>query len=392
MRQALLIHISLLLCLISAACKTQEVRSAGAPPPVPVTVAVAGQESVPVELHAVGTVEPSITVQVKSQIAGELFKVDFVEGADVNKGDLLFEIDPRPYQDALRQAEAAVQKDTALLRQAEANLVRDTAQSKYAETDAGRTEQLSKDGVIARSQFDQSKANFDALKGSLQADQAAIESARASVESDRAAVEAAKLNLVYCEIRAPITGRTGNLLVHAGNLVKVNDVPLVVINALAPAFVSFGIPQEYLTSIQANSSARKLPVRAALQNDPTKAATGVLAVIDNSVDTNTGTIKLKATFTNEQHLLWPGLFVNTTLILDTQRNAVLVPSEAIQAGARGQFIYVVKPDQTVESRDVTPGQTVGRKTVVQKGIQAGETVVTDGQLRLFPGARIKAVS
>jgi multidrug efflux system membrane fusion protein len=378
--------------LVFSGCKAPEVRSAGPPPPVPVTVATAGQQAVPIDLRAVGTVEPSVTVQVKSQIAGELLRVGFTEGADINKGDLLFEIDPRPFEDSLHQAQATLARDQALLRQAEANLARDTAQSTYAQTDANRTEQLAKEGVIARSQWDQSKANYDAIRQSLEADQAAIASARATLDSDNAAISMAKTNLSYCRILAPISGRTGNLLVHAGNLVKANDVPLVVINQLTPAFVSFGVPQEYLGAIRSNSSARKLAVRASLQNDETKSETGVLSVIDNAVDTNTGTIKLKATFGNEQHLLWAGQFVNAVLTLNTQQNAVVVPSEAIQAGARGEFIYVVKPDQSVESRDVIPGQIVGRSTVIVKGIQSGETVVTDGQLRLFPGAKIKAVT
>ncbi len=206
-----------------------------------------------------------------------------------------------------------------------------------------------------------------------------------------AAVDAAKLNLSYCEIRSPISGRAGNLLVQAGNLVKVNDVALVVINQISPIFVSFGVPQEYLGAIRANSATHKLRVHVSFQNDPSKTADGDLTVIDNTVDTTTGTIKLKATFSNENHLLWPGQFVNAMLTLDTQKNAVVVPSEAIQAGQRGQFIYVVKPDQTVESRDVTVGQTLGRKAIIDKGIAAGDTVVTDGQLRLFPGARIQPV-
>lgn len=366
-------------------------QSAGAPPPVPVSVADARQEAAPIELHAVGSVEPSVTVQVKSQIAGELFKVDFVEGGNVNKGDLLFEIDSRPYQETLRQAEAAVGRDTAVLRQAEANLARDIAQSKYADADAARYEQLAKEGVVSRTQYDQSRTNSEALRESIQADRAAIESARATLESDRSAVAAAKLNLSYCQIRSPISGRAGNLLVHAGNLVKVNDVPLVVINQITPIFVSFGVPEEHLAAIRANSSARKLHVRVSLQNDPGKTADGELTVIDNAVDTNTGTIRLKAVFANEQHLLWPGQFVNAVLALDTVANAVVIPTEAIQAGQRGPFVYVVKPDQTVETRDVTVGQTNGRKAIIRKGVAAGETVVTDGQLRLFPGAHIQPV-
>ena len=394
MRQRILIvsyTLVALAALLCSACKAPSVRSAGPPPPVPVSVEVATDESVPTELHAVGTVEPSITVQIKSQIAGELFKVDFVEGGNINKGDLLFEIDPRPYQEALRQAEAAVGRDEALLRQQEANLAHDQAQSKFNEADAARNEKLFNDHIASRAQYEQSRSASDALLGSIQADRAAIESARATLVSDRSAVETAKLNLSYCEIRSPVSGRAGNLLVHAGNLVKVNDVALVVINQLSPIFVTFGVPQDYLGQIRANNSIRKLPVRVSLQNDPAKTAEGAITVIDNSVDTSTATIKLKAVFANEQSMLWPGQLVNVAVTLDTQRNVVVVPSEAIQAGARGQFVYVVKPDQTVEPRDVTAGQTLGKKTVVLSGVAAKETVVTDGQLRLFPGARIQPV-
>jgi multidrug efflux system membrane fusion protein len=360
-------------------------------PPVPATVASATVESVPIDVRAVGTVEPSITVQIKSQIAGELFKVDFTEGADVEKGDLLFEIDSRPYQDALNQSNAALARDEALLHQAEANLARDSAQAAYADTDAARTDQLMKQGVIAKNQAEQSKSTSDALRQSMAADRAAIDSARATVESDRASISTAKLNLSYCEIRSPVSGRAGNLLVHLGNLVKVNDVALVVINRLTPIYVSFGVPAAQLGVIRANSSVRKLPVQVSLQDDPKKAEKGELTVIDNTVDTNTGTIHLKGTFANEHRLLWPGEFVDVSMTLGTDANAVVIPTEAIQAGQQGQFVYVVKPDGSVEPRQVTVGQTVGRKAIIQTGIAGGETVVTDGQLRLFPGAHIQPV-
>ena len=378
--------------LVLAGCSSPKTQSAGAPPPVPVSVAVATQEPVPVEIHGVGTVEAFATVQVKSQIAGELLSVKFVEGGNVSKGDLLFEIDPRPYREALRQAEAALTKDQAQLRQVEANLGRDLAQSKNEDVEAVRYEQLVKEGVVSQTQYDQLRTNSDALRESMRADQAAIDSARASLESDRAAVDRAKLDLSYCEIRSPITGRAGSLLVHAGNLVKANgDNALVVINQITPAFVTFGVPERQLAAIRRNSSDRKLPVRASLQNDPGKVARGALTVIDNAVDTDTGLIRLKATFDNEDRYLWPGQFADVALTLDTQNHATVVPAEAVQAGQRGQFVYIVKPDQSVESRNVTVGPTVGGMVVVEKGIAPGETVVTDGQLRLFPGARIQAV-
>jgi membrane fusion protein, multidrug efflux system len=377
---------------LAGGCGKQQAQATGGMPAVPVSVAVAAQEAVPVQIRAVGTVEPSSTVQIKSQVAGELVGVRFTEGRDVAKDDLLFEIDPRPYREALAQAEAAVARDRALLTQAQANVARDTAQSKSAEADAYRYEQLAKEGVAPQMQATQSRAAADAARESTRADQAAIESARASLESDQAAVARAKLDLGYCEIRSPVSGRTGNLLVHPGNLIKVNDVPLVVINQVAPIFVSFGVPEEQLNTVKQRSVAEKLTVQAFNDAEPNRIARGVLKVIDNAVDTNTGTIRLKAVFDNTDHLLWPGQFVNVLLTLDTQSNATVVPSEAVQDGQRGQFIFVVKPDQTVESRPVTVARTIGRKAIIAKGIAPGETVVTDGQLRLYPGAKIQPVA
>lgn len=381
----------LAMALWLSGCSKQQAQHAGGMPPVPVSVALAAQEAMPEQVRAIGTVEPSSTVQIKSQVAGELLSVHFTEGRDVNKDDLLFEIDPRPYREALAQAEAAVAKDRAQLNQAQANLARDQAQSKSAEADATRYEQLAKEGVAPAMQATQQRAAADAARESTRADQAAIESARASLESDQSAVARAKLDLGYCEIRSPVSGRTGNLLVHPGNLIKVNDVPLVVINQVAPVYVSFGVPEERLNVIKQRSTGEKLAVAASTDAEPNRIARGLLKVIDNAVDTNTGTIRLKAVFDNTDRMLWPGQFVNVLMTLDTQSNATVVPSEAVQDGQRGQFIFVVKADQTVEPRPVTVARTIGRKAVISKGIAPGETVVTDGQLLLFPGARIKPV-
>jgi multidrug efflux system membrane fusion protein len=384
------------LALLLAGCGKDQAQPMSGFPPVPVSVAVAAQEAVPVQIRAIGTVEPSSTVQIKSQVAGLLLSVHFTEGTEVSKGDLLFEIDPLPSREALAQAEAAAARDRAQLSQAQANLARDVAQSKSADADAKRYEQLAKEGVAPAMQATQQRASADAMQQSNLADQAAIESARASLDSDQAAVSRAKLDLGYCEIRSPVSGRAGNLLVHAGNLIKVNDVPLVVINQIAPIFVSFGVPEEQLAAIKQKTAREKLFVDASTDAGPgpqhdARVARGVLTVIDNAVDTNTGTIRLKATFDNHERVLWPGEFVNVILTLDTQNNATVVPSEAVQDGQSGQFIFVVKADQTVESRSVTVTRTIGRRAVIAKGIAPGETVVTDGQLRLFPGAKIQPV-
>jgi len=382
---------SLVAALVLAGCKQEQVKTAAAGPPVvPVSVANAVEEATPTEIRVVGTVDASSVVQVKSQVAGQLERVAFTEGQNVKTGDLLFVIDPRPFQEALRQAEAAVGRDKATISQAEAMLARDSAQAKFAETDAARYAELSKAGVVSKSQYDQSRTGADVSREAVRATQASIESARAALQADVAAVANARLNLSYCEIHAPISGRTGNLLVHAGNLVKVNDVPLVVIHQVTPVFVNFAAPEQYLASIRRLSIGRRLPVSAIANDNPGRTAQGSLSLIDNAVDSNTGTIRLKATFDNKDGMLWPGQFVTVVLTLDT-RSATVVPAEAVQNGQQGQFVYVVKADSHVEIRPVTVGRAFGARMAIDKGLAAGETVVTDGQLRLFPGAQVKTV-
>ena len=382
--------ITMLAALLAGCGSTaQTAQSGGPPPPTPVSVALAVEEAVPIQVKAFGTVEPFASVDVKSQVAGPLLSVRFAEGSHVNKGDLLFEIDPRPFQEALKAAEAAVTKDLAQLRLAEANLARDEANQRNVNADAERYAQLAREGIATRMQQDQVRTSADMARESVRADQAAIESIRAAMDVDHSAVEKAKLDLSYCQIRAPISGRAGNLLVHAGNLVKVNDVPLVVINQISPIFVTFGVPERQLNVITASSAARKLNVEAAFADSPDKVH-GALSVIDNKVDPATGTIRLKATFDNKENLLWPGRFVNVVMTLGTQ-TAVTIPAESVQAGQQGSFVYVVKADQTVEPRPVSPGATVNGKVIIEKGVTAGETVVTDGQSRLFPGATIQPI-
>jgi membrane fusion protein, multidrug efflux system len=381
--------------LVLCACSRQQAQPkqamAGGPPVTPVSAAKAVQESVPTELHVVGTVDASAIVQVKSQIGGELVRVGFTEGQNIERGALLFEIDPRPYEEALRQAEAAVTRDRAQVAQAEADLARDTAQAKYAETDAVRQEQLHKESLASRMQAEQARTTLDVSEATAKATRATIDTAQATLAADMAAVGRAKLDLSYCQLRAPISGRTGNLLVHAGNLVKANDVPLVVIHQLSPIFVNFSVPEEHLAAIRRLSASHKLAVRVTSQDDPGRGASGQLVVIDNIVDVNTGTIHLKASFDNRNGMLWPGQFVTAILTLDTIHNATIVPAEAVQAGQRGPFVYTVTAKNTVEMRPVVVGATLGNRTVVEKGVAPGDTVVTDGQLRLFPGAPVRLV-
>ncbi len=356
-------------------------------PPVPVSIALATEETVPIQVHAVGNVEPSSSVEVKSQVGGPLLSVRFVEGGNIAQGDLLFEIDSRPYQEVLRQMEAAVAKDLAQLRQAEANLARDKAQLKNAETDAERFDRLTKEGITPRMQEQQVRTAAEVAQQSVRASEAAIESTKASLEMNRAAVERAKLDIGYCQIRSPISGRAGNLLLHPGNLVKANgDDPLVVINRVSPIFISFGVPERYFPSLKQRSGG-KLAVQAGVDKSGHNMANGNLSVIDNTIDPNTGTIRLKATFENRDGTFWPGQFVNVVLTLDHQV-ATVIPAEAVQAGQQGSFVYVVRTDKTVEPRPVSTGQTASGKIIIEKGVAPGETVVTDGQSRLYPGATI----
>jgi multidrug efflux system membrane fusion protein len=331
-------------------------------------------------------------VEVKSQVSGPLLRAAFTEGQNVTEGALLFEIDRRPFEEALRQAESALARDKAQLRQAEATLARDQAQSRNADADAARHSELVQAGVISKSQYDQVRTSAEVYRESVRASEAAIESHRAALQSDLAAIEKAKLDISYCSIHSPVSGRTGNLLMHPGNLVRASgDTPLVVIHKISPIFVNFNLPEQYLGSIRRLSARSRLTVRVSLQDEPGREAEGHVSVIDNAVDAATGTIRLKAVFGNAGAMLWPGQFVNVTLTLDTVHNATVVPSEAVQNGQDGQFIYLVKPDGTVDARVVKAGRAFGAKMIIEEGVNPGDSIVVDGHLRLFPGAHIQQV-
>lgn len=355
---------------------------------VPVTIAVAQEKAVPVQLQVIGTVQPYSTVAIKSLIAGEVTEVHFAEGQDVAKGELLFTIDPRPYEATLRQAEANLTKDLAAVNQAEANLAKDIAQAKNAEEEARRYASLLAKEYVAKQQYDQYRTAAEAFQATVQADRAAVATARAAVQASRSAVENARIQLGYCFIRSPMNGRTGAVLVQRGNVVKANDVPQVIINQINPVYVAFSVPEQNLLEIKKYMTKTRLKVEAIIPTEEKVPERGTLTFVDNAVDKSTGTILLKGTFANEKRRLWPGQFVNVALTLTEEPNAILIPSRAIQSGQQGPYVYVIKPDMTVEYRPLTITRQVGDETVIAKGIRPGDRVVTSGQLGLAPGIMV----
>jgi membrane fusion protein, multidrug efflux system len=354
-----------------------------------VTAAAAAQKSVPVDVRVVGTVEPAVTIHVRPQVSGELTKVYFKEGQDVKRGDPLFLIDPRPFDEAARQAEANLARDTALLRQAQANLKRDVAQEKYARDQAARYQKLFDEGIMAKEQAERLTSDADARTETIKADQAAIESAEAAVHADAATLANVRLQRNYCEISSPIDGRTGDLTVEEGNLVRATDSELVSINQIRPTYVTFSVPEKRLAEIKKYMGAGGLEVTAGPPGSTDPPEKGTLTFVNNSIDSSTGTIKLKGTFANPAGSLWPGEFVEVGLRLTTLQNAVVVPARAVQMGQDGEFVYVVGKDLTAEMRPVATTLKVGQDVVVASGVAEGETVVTEGQLRLSPGMTVR---
>lgn len=327
---------------------------------VPVTVASVIRSTVPEELRAFGNAEASATVAIRSQITGVITVVNVEEGQEVKQGDLLFAIDSRPLAAALKEAEA--------------NLSKNRIQFENAEKGRVRQEELLKKGFASEDDFDKAKAEAESFAASMRANEAEIENARVQLE--------------YCSIRAPISGRTGALLIHKGNLVKANDLPLITINQIKPIKVAFGVPQQFLLKIKERMAQAKLAVRARVPNTETNEL-GALIFVDNSVDRTTGMIQLKALFANEADQFWPGQFLDATIVLSVQTNALVIPSRAIQNGQKGPFVYVVKPDKTVEARNVTVARTFGESSVIEQGVNEAEQVAVDGQLRLKPGAKVE---
>lgn len=384
---------------------------------IPVSIATAIQKSIPLEINVIGTVQPYATVQVKSQVIGQLVKVHFKQGDFVKAGDVLFTIDPRALSAQLaqsramerkdeaqvRQALANVQKDAALVNQAAAAMARDRSQLALAQREAERYLTLASQGAVSREQYDQQKTNELAYQQTVNSDEAALESAKATLEADKAvanslkaqvnadeaAVQNAQVQLSYTVIRSPIDGRTGTLNINEGNLIKDNDVTsLISIDQINPIYVSFAIPEQYFSEITRYNKEAPLQVLAFLASGKTP-ETGVVTFIDNSVDSTTGTINLKGTFANLAHRLWPGQFVNVVLVLKEEPNAMLIPAHALQSGQDGQFVFVLKANSTVEQRPVKVERNAKGYAVILQGINAGEKVVTDGQMQLVDGSLVE---
>lgn len=354
-------------CLVMAVlafggCKSEKNNGPGVKPAVPVTVTRAVEKEVPVQLKAIGTVEAFATVALKSQINGQIARVHFEEGSEVEQGDLLISIDPEPFLATLGQYKAA--------------LARNQAQEKYAREQAARYEGLVKEGIVAQDQYDLLRSNAESLA--------------AAVASDRAAIRSAEIQLSYCSIRSPISGRTGTLALHPGNLVKANDLPIVTIHQIRPINVVFSIPEKRMAEVKIAMAEGELNIEALIPDEPGHTETGTLSFLDNAVNSETGTIKIKGVFANAAKKLWPGRFIDVVMTLSSLKNAVTVPANAVQTGQQGQFVYIVKPDQTVEVRPVTVGPAMEEEIVIESGLASGETIVVDGQLRLTPGAVIEA--
>jgi membrane fusion protein, multidrug efflux system len=383
-----------ILILLLAGCSSEKAAAVAQQqaPAAPVLVSKAMLKSVPIEIQSVGNAEAYSSVSVKSQIGGELTVVDFKEGTDVRKGDRMFVIDPRPYESQVAQAEATLAKDKAQLQAAQANLSKEMAQEEFAQAQAKRYSELLQKGLLAPDSAEQFNAQAKAASEAVRADRAAIDSMQANIAADQAALDRAKLQLEYCTIRSPIDGRTGQLMVKQGNVVKANDVDLVTINQLHPIYVTFTVPEINLPLIKTRMAAGKVAVVVYLQGEDEAVETGTLSFIENIVDSTTGTIRLKALFDNRADKLWPGQFVRVVVRLNDSSNSIVVPVTAVQTRQDGKFVFVVKPDMTVEARSVLAGRTIERDVVIEKGLSEGESVVTTGQLRLVPGSRIQIKS
>jgi membrane fusion protein, multidrug efflux system len=390
-------------CAILAGCSNQAQQNF-ARPPAPVVVSTAVSQDVSNYMDALGKIVAREVVSIQPQVSGRIIKIHFTDGANVRKGQLLFTIDPRPFEANLKQAQANLSKDAALKKQAEANLAREIAREKWGLTQVERYRGLVEQGVVPTEQYQQLRADYDTLKANSEAARAAVRSADETIKVDQAAIETARVQLSYCYIHSPIDGRAGQRLVDLGNVVNpggpisaesstgsgsgVSSNALLVIERLDPIYADFTISQNNLTAVQDQMRAGNLSAEVRLPDTVNDPVSGRLTFVDNAVQTETGQVTLRATLPNPDHRFWPGRFVNVRLLLGTIAGAVLVPATAPQMSANGSYVYVVKPDSTAEQRAVSLGQRQGDLIVVEKGVAAGEKVVTNGQLGVTPGGKV----
>lgn len=370
-------------------------------PPAPVVVSTAVSQDVSNYMDALGKIVARETVAIKPQVSGRIEKIHFADGANVRKGDLLFTIDPRPFDANLKQAEANLAKDTAAKKQAEANLAREIARENWGRNQVDRYRTLVEQGVVAREQYEQLRTDYDTLKANSEAARAAVRSADETIKVDHAAIDTAKVQLSYCYIHSPIDGRAGQRLVDIGNVVNPGggsnsdsssgttpSNALLVIERLDPIYADFTISQNNLSLVQDQMRAGNLRAEVRLPDSPDDGVFGQLTFVDNSVQTETGQVTLRATLPNPGHRFWPGRFVNVRLLLGSIQGAVLVPANAPQMSAAGSYVYVIGPDMTAEQRTISLGQRQGDLVVVEKGVAAGEKVVVNGQLGVTPKGKV----
>ena len=390
--------------MLISGCSNKAAQAPFERPPAPVSITVAVAQDVPTYIDAIGKTVAREVVSIQPQVSGRVTKIHFTDGANVRKGDLLFTIDPRPFEASLRQAQANVSKDQALKKQAEANLASEIAKANWGAVQVERSRTLVSQGVVPREQYEELRATQSSLEANVGSARAAVNSAHESIEVDMAAVESAKVQLSYCTIRSPIDGRAGQRLVDVGNVVNpggsssnsssssgnpASGNTMLVIERLDPIYADFTISQNSLAEVQQQMRANRLTAEVKLPEDPGTSVIGQLTFLNNAVESTTGTVSLRATVPNSDHRFWPGRFVNIRLVLNTIHQAVLVPASAPQMSANGSFVYVVKQDSTAEQRPVSLGQQQGDLIVVESGVAAGERVVTTGQLGVTPGGPVR---
>ena len=393
-QRSMRIAVASLICISAAffsGCG-KAITNADVRPPASVQVVTAISKDVPVYIDQVGKCAAREVVSIQPQVSGRITSINFTDGADVKKGDLLFTIDPKPFEVAIQQAQANLAKDTALKKQAEANMAKDKAQAKWGEVQAARYKGLAEQGVVAKELAEQMRTDADSLNATVNADEAAIKSADQAIKVDEALIEAAKVQLAYCYIHSPIDGRAGQRLVDIGNVVNAgfgSTTSMLTIQRVDPIYADFTINQSDLSSVQRDMKQGTLKAEITIPDEPGETFTGDLTFLDNAVQDATGTVKLRATIANPARKLWPGRFVRVRLVLSTIPGAVLIPASAPQQSATGPFVYVVNNESKAEFRNITLGQQQGDLVVVQSGVKEGERVVINGQIAIQPGGAVQ---